>query len=337
MLHVSLLMLAVGSTAAADVTRSAGTADATAAATAAAAAGNAANAANVSVRRLAVPGGDPAAGICTELNATHVEETVVLDPQTTALVMVDVWSVSDPVLLDNYHARLLPLLFAARELGFFIVHAPSESPLWPNITVLPGEKLVTGEDGHDGSASRCDGVLRSARGGRIKHVLLTGYDTNLCVIDKPCGAVSLSTELLGEAEVLLVRDTTRPGPDEYGNRWFSWSLSVDMIESGAWLPPGQQHVRSLVLPDLLRGFGRDAAAAALPTPQSPTYGLEQLYPGVRTTPLFELWFSMRTIILPRQARDEHSKRREIERRFLQGHDHQLWRRQTSPLASRRSS
>eukprot|EP01046_Picozoa_sp_COSAG06_P065048 COSAG06_NODE_15805_length_1041_cov_1.129237_1_plen_282_part_00 len=260
---LSLLVLAVGSTAAADVTRSAGTATG--------------NAANVSVRRLAVPGGDPA------------EETVVLDPQTTALVMVDVWTVSDPVLLDNYHARLLPLLFAARELGFFIVHAPSESPLWPNITVLPGEKLVTGEDGHDGSASRCDGVLRSARGGRIKHVLLTGYDTNLCVIDKPCGAVSLSTELFGEAEVLLVRDTTRPGPDEYGNRWFSWSLSVDMIESGAWLPPGagQQHVRSLVLPDLLRGFGRDAAAAALPTPQSPTYGLEQLYPGVRTTPLFE--------------------------------------------------
>ena len=39
-----------------------------------------------------------------------------------------------------------------------------------------------------------------------------GYDTNLCVVDKPCGAVMLSTELQGPggAEVLLVRDTTRP-------------------------------------------------------------------------------------------------------------------------------
>jgi len=200
-------------------------------------------------------------------------------------VMVDVWTVTDPVLLDNMHARLLPLLAAARQLGFFIVHAPSSAPLWPNITVLPGEVLVTGEDGHPGSTSRCDGVLRDARGGRIAHVLLVGYDTNLCVLDKPCGAVSLSTELLGSAELLLVRDATRPGPDAYDNGWFTWVMNVNLVESGAWLPQsnatggGGRHIRSLVLPDLFTAFGMNAAA--LPTPSSPVFSIAQGYPGLR--------------------------------------------------------
>lgn len=273
---------------------------------------------NVPVRRLAsaadsprppVPGrvkGD----IFTELNETHVSELATLDPNATALVMVDVWTVTDPILLGNYAARLLPLLSAARELGFFIVHAPSESPLWPNITVKPGEALVSGEDGHAGSPSRCDGVIRAARGGAITHVLLGGYDTNLCVIDKPCGAVSLSTgnfktnlppalldfllkflpisiELNGEAEVILVRDTTRPGPDCYGNRWISWELNVNMIESAAWLPATGPNgstatsggIRSLVLPDLLAAFGMNPAS--LPPIQSPALSLTQLYPPTR--------------------------------------------------------
>ncbi len=228
--------------------------------------------ATVRVRRLvelgqtADPGADPlpSGKVTTEMDGCYANETVELDPVATALVMVDVWTVTDPLLLENMHKRLLPLLQTARELGFLVVHAPSEAPLWTELRVLPGELLVAGEHG-DGA--RCDLAIRNASrtaGRRITHVLLAGYDTNLCMVDKPCGSVQLSTELFGEAEVLLLRDVTRPGPDGYGNPFHTTQTAVNMIESGAWLPRGQQHIRSLELEALLDGFGHRAEAAALP-------------------------------------------------------------------------
>ena len=219
--------------------------------------------------------------LSTELNSSYVDESVVLDASSTALVMVDVWTVTDPMLLENMHKRLLPLLAAARQLGVLIVHAPSEAPLWDQLTVLPGELLVTGERG---DSARCDLALKNASQTshrNITHVLLVGYDTNLCVVDKPCGAVQLSTELLGDAEVLLIRDTTRPGADEYGNPYYTTETSINMIESGAWLPRGQQHIRSLMLHDLLVAFGRNAEASALPPLQLPAPQMSHRSPAAR--------------------------------------------------------
>ena len=79
-------------------------------------------------------------------------------PESTALVLVDVWNTTDPVLLDSYSTRLLPLLAAARKAGLLIVHAPSQGPLLSSIHVLPGELLVVGEDGRANSSSRCVAV-----------------------------------------------------------------------------------------------------------------------------------------------------------------------------------
>jgi hypothetical protein len=117
----------------------------------------------VKVRRLEelssrLPGAPPTP-IITELNNSYIDETVQLDPATTALVMIDVWNVTEKMLVDNMHKRLLPLLTSARQLGFFIVHAPSEAPLWGKVQVLPGEVLVTGEHG---DSARCDLVLQNS-------------------------------------------------------------------------------------------------------------------------------------------------------------------------------
>ena len=94
-----------------------------------------------------------------------------------------------------------------------VIHAPSEAPEWRNVsTVLPGEVLVTGTNGTAGSNSRCDVHVLSPPAGHppIRHVLVAGYDTNKCVIDKPCGLVALSTAIASAGvEVLLVRDATR--------------------------------------------------------------------------------------------------------------------------------
>ena len=77
-----------------------------------------------------------------ELNSTYTEEFIPIQASTTALVMVDVWDdSSDPVLAENEAHRLLPLLSLARAAGLLIIHAPSEGPLWKNITVQPGESL----------------------------------------------------------------------------------------------------------------------------------------------------------------------------------------------------
>jgi hypothetical protein len=199
----------------------------------------------------------------TELDNKPVVETLNIDPHSTALVLIDVWDDSSSAgLSDNEEKRLLPLLGAARALGMLIIHAPSEAPEWPKISVLPGEILVTGQDGHPGSSSRCDTpILNSTR--KIKHVLMAGYDTNKCVVDKPCGAVALSTELYASgAKVVLVRDATRGEYGWYGNAWYGQHATLSMLELGWWLP-GHEGLASMLLADLLVAAGAQANASAL--------------------------------------------------------------------------
>ena len=162
---------------------------------------------NLTVRRYVLAEDKPGV-VTTEADNHYTNEMVSLDPASTALVMVDVWAFPPPNpagLAENENFRMLPLLAAARHLGLLVVHAPSEAPETSSITVLPGEVLVTGQDGRPGSSSRCDGVLlNSSR--RIRHVIVAGYDTNKCIIDKPCGIVALSSELVGHGvEFLIVR------------------------------------------------------------------------------------------------------------------------------------
>ena len=137
--------------------------------------------------------------------------------------------------------------------------------------------MKPGEDGRPNSTSRCDGPLRRAvrRGGaKISTVLLAGYDTNLCMIDKPCGSRSLSGELLGDnIEVVLVRDSTRPGPTAFENTFATWTSFVELIEQAPWLhalPVGKRFIRSALAADIMRGFGLDA-----PLPP-PSEGLPQV-------------------------------------------------------------
>ena len=118
-------------------------------------------AATVRTRRYVQPGNNKPPQTCASeipgncaLSDGYVSENITLAPESTALVLVDVWNTTDPVLLDSYSTRLLPLLAAARKAGLLIVHAPSEGALLPSIHVLPGELLVVGEDGRANSSSR---------------------------------------------------------------------------------------------------------------------------------------------------------------------------------------
>ena len=198
----------------------------------------------------------------TEMDNKYIPTHLTLNPAATALVLIDVWDDSklNATLADNENKRLLPLLAAARALNMLVVHAPSEEPEWPKIKVLPGEILVRGTDGHAGSKSRCDTWIRNSSR-HIKNILVAGYDTNKCIIDKPCGAVALSSELSG-VEVVLVRDATRGEYGWYGNAWFGQHATINMLEMGWWLP-GHAGLPSILLADLLYAAGAEANASAL--------------------------------------------------------------------------
>ena len=239
------------------------------------------------------------AGFDTEADNGYAFDNITVVAGETALVLVDVWDDVgiDPMLGENELHRMVPLLAAARKLGMLIVHAPSEGKEWAGVGgVRPGELLVTGTNGTAGSASRCDAAIRLS-GRTIRTVLVTGYDTNKCVVDKPCGMVSLSAQLPGAAFILL-RDVTR---GQYGwlrNSYFGQTASANMLELAPWRNAGAKAagpagpagpaVRSALLKDLLAGFGLDAEAAALEPLALPKPSAVQIFrpaaEAVPTTP-----------------------------------------------------
>ena len=209
----------------------------------------------------------PPAALVTELDNACVNENVTLvSGKATALVLIDVWDDhADAALYENQNLRVLPLLALARRQGWLVVHAPSENRETPMIQVLPGEILVTGEDGTPNSSSLCFPHL--VQNG-VHKVLMAGYDTNFCVLDKPCSTIRTSSAAAANSsidmEVVLVRDATLPQSQWYLNDWYSHMMSVNMIEAAPWLPDEEKRfIRSVTVQALVR-------AAGVP-PSSPIY------------------------------------------------------------------
>ena len=201
----------------------------------------------------------PPASLVTELDNKYIYSNVTLPSNhQTALILIDVWDDHSTInLYDNQNLRILPLLAYARQQNWFIVHAPSENKETSMISVLPGELLVTGVDARPGSKSLCFPHLVNHS---VTHVLIAGYDTNYCVLDKPCGTISTSKAAAAAAattanatniQVLLVRDATLPQSQWYDNDYYSYMTSINMIEAAAWLPTSQRYIRSLTVTDLV--------------------------------------------------------------------------------------
>ena len=210
----------------------------------------------------------PPASLVTELNNYYLTNNTVLlaNDHRTALVLIDVWDDhSDAPLYENQNLRLLPLLAYARSQKWLIIHAPSENQETPMIQVLPGELLVQGTDERPGSKSLCFPHLVN---NSVTHVLIAGYDTNFCVLDKPCSTIHTSkmaemkntnTNIntntntnISTMEVLIVRDATLPQSQWFENDYYSNMASINMIEAASWLNnPKHQYIRSLTVTDLV--------------------------------------------------------------------------------------
>ena len=265
----------------------------------------------------------PPAALVTELDNACVDENVTLvSGKATALVLIDVWDDhADAALYENQNLRVLPLLALARRQGWLVVHAPSENRETPMIQVLPGEILVTGEDGRPNSSSLCFPHL--VQNG-VRKVLMAGYDTNFCVLDKPCSTIRTSSSAASSSvdmEVVLVRDATLPQSQWYLNDWYSHMMSVNMIEAAPWLPDEEKRfIRSVTVPALVR-------AAGVP-PSSPIYANATValkYPsrtagsltrnGRQLSPIFAVWAPR-----PPRRRLRGIDERTLETRLSRGSD-----------------
>ena len=93
--------------------------------------------------------------------------------------------------------------------------------------------------------------------------MASGFDTNKCVIDKPCGTVALSQELLPRGiELVLARDATRPEATWLQNEHFADLLAVNLIESAFWLPEGHRFIRSTTVAELAVAFNASEGLVA---------------------------------------------------------------------------
>jgi len=199
----------------------------------------------------------PPSPLVTELDNHYLMSNVTLESNfQTALVLIDVWDDHTLVnLYENQNLRVLPLLALARKQGWLIIHAPSEGQETPMISVLPGEILVTGEDQRPGSKSLCFPYLLTHN---VTNVLFAGYDTNYCVLDKPCGTISISKAIHQQGvptNVVLVRDATLVQSQWYENNYYSHKLSINMIEATPWVPANASaSIRSVTLGDLVKAY-----------------------------------------------------------------------------------
>jgi nicotinamidase-related amidase len=199
----------------------------------------------------------PPAMLVTEIDNKYIFSNVTFfSNHSTALILIDVWNdISEPSLFENQNLRLLPLLAFARQQKWLIIHAPSENNETSMIQVLPGELLIKGTSESQGSSSLCFPHLVNHS---VTDVLIAGYDTNYCVLDKPCGTIRTSTSASNftsttktKMEVFIVRDATLPQSQWFQNDYYSHITSINMIESASWLPLPNQYIRSLTVTDLI--------------------------------------------------------------------------------------
>ena len=120
-----------------------------------------------------------------------------------ALILMDVWD-NHPNdgwtdrERENVHARLLPLVQAARRRGILIVHSPHGRSIHESVAPLPQEIVV---DGPNEQAELLQ--LLHSRG--IEYLLYAGYASNMCVLTRPTGIIEMSRH---GYRIILVRDAS---------------------------------------------------------------------------------------------------------------------------------
>ena len=129
--------------------------------------------------------------------------TIQIAPSETALVLIDVWEYHpNQNWLEranwNISNKLLPLLQSAREQGIPVIHCPNGRGIHPLIRPLPQEMVIEGA----GQETRFVNTLHQLG---IKHLLYSGYASNMCVLTRPTGIIKMHDRGFN---IIFVRDAS---------------------------------------------------------------------------------------------------------------------------------
>lgn len=131
----------------------------------------------------------------------HKEIEMNLDPETTAVMFIDIADVDNSI----GYWRVLPLLEIARKYNFKIIHAIHEFSIPAQMQPLPGEIVI------NRYVSRCLSYITQHG---IKYLLVAGSGTNTCVLDRPCGLLNLKNQyyynfdMSNDLQIIFIRDAT---------------------------------------------------------------------------------------------------------------------------------
>jgi hypothetical protein len=132
-----------------------------------------------------------------ETNPYYLKHSVPFYPDSTAIILIDLW---DREVVDPLVNRINPLIEMAREKGITIIHAPSQRDniMHPDIRVDTADVLITGYDDL--------GDILNHNG--INTLLYIGNDVAKCVLDKPLGAINYHINNNSDYRYILINDAT---------------------------------------------------------------------------------------------------------------------------------
>jgi len=160
----------------------------------------------------------------TERDAVYKFESLGLDLDKTAIVLIDVWN-HHPVesylkrALVNIRQKIFPLLNLARKHNMNIIHCPHEHPIHKSCKPLPDEKVFYTGD-----------LLNSYLGSiGVRTLLYAGYALNWCVFHRPEGIISMRHA--GGYRIILLRDCTVgfETPESLDGEW-ALKMAINMVE-----------------------------------------------------------------------------------------------------------
>ena len=129
----------------------------------------------------------------------YANDFINIDPKKTALILIDLWNGHG--LTDLVCNKINPIIKIAREKGVLIIHAPSQDykNIHHDLDMHPNDSLITGYDDFG----------RELTNKGVDTLLYAGFDTLLCVLDKPCGAINNYFRAFeGGYRYILIRDAT---------------------------------------------------------------------------------------------------------------------------------
>ena len=160
-----------------------------------------------------------------KIETRYVNEVIKLNLANTALILIDVREEPNNDMWKMHEKdKIGALVKLARQNNMIIMHAPHGKKIWSGCLPNEGELIVERSRSIQ-SMAQFDRELKKRH---IKTLLYAGYASNMCVLFRPIGIVSMNR--LGY-KTILIRDCTLAveSPETISGEWAN-KASINMVE-----------------------------------------------------------------------------------------------------------